>query len=81
MKDAGVNMLLTVGKVFGWPLPTVKTYAEGFFANVKDLAEGRVPALNDESWERANALNAQRYIKAVEAGNDEKAETILQEMF
>ena len=67
-------------KCIGIPASTIKTYTEGFIGNLEDLKEGRFPALNDESWERSNATNARRFIEALEAGDEAKAEAVMEEM-
>ena len=64
----------------GFPASTVKTYTQGIIGNVNDVLEGRIPALNDASWERSNATNARRFIKALEAGDEAKAEAVMEEM-
>ena len=75
-----LNLLTKAGNVAGIPADTVKTYTEGFIGNIKDVIEGRVPALNDESWERSNSVNAKRLIEAMEAGDTEKAGKVLEEL-
>lgn len=75
-----LNLLTKAGNVAGIPADTVKTYTEGFIGNIKDVIEGRVPALNDESWERSNSVNAKRLIEAMEAGDAEKAGKVLEEL-
>ena len=67
-------------KCIGIPASTIKTYTEGFIGNLEDLKEGRIPALNDESWERSAAVNANRYLKAWIADDDAKLETVKAEM-
>lgn len=73
--------LMTKGaKIAGIPADTVKTYYAGIKANVQDAIEGRIPALNDETWERATAVNANRFYKAWGAGDAEKMQTVLDEV-
>lgn len=67
-------------KCIGIPASTIKTYTEGFAGNLQDLKEGRIPALNDASWERSAAVNANRYLKAWIADNDAKLDTVKAEM-
>ena len=71
-------------KCIGIPASTIKTYAEGFIGNLNDLpylfSEGRIPALNDASWERSAAVNANRYLKAWIADDNAKLETVKAEM-
>jgi hypothetical protein len=76
----GLTLLLKGAKLAGIPADTIKTYAEGTIGNVKDLLEGRVPALNDESWERNAATNAGRYLKAWTAGDLTKVAMVKAEM-
>ena len=78
--EHGLAMLLKGAKLAGIPADTVKTYYEGLMGNAKDLAEGRIPALNDESWERSAAVNAGRYLKAWIANDIDKVERVEQEM-
>lgn len=80
IESHGLTLLLKGAKLAGLPADTVKTYAEGTIGNVKDLLAGRVPALNDESWERSAATNARRLIKAAVAGNMGKVDEVLAEM-
>lgn len=83
LKEFGTHMfsLLTkLGNLSGIPADTIKTYTEGFIGNIQDAIDGRIPALNDESWERDAATNARRYMKAIQAGDTEKAETVMEEM-
>ena len=75
-----MNLLVKGGKLAGIPADTVKTYFEGTKGNIQDAIDGRIPALNDESWERDAATNARRYMKAIQAGDTEKAETVMEEM-
>lgn len=76
----GLTMLLKATKMAGIPADTVKTYWQGIRGNVEDALDGRLPALNDESWERSEAVNAERYVKALEAGNSEKVDQVEAEM-
>ena len=82
-KDAE-NLVVKSLKCIGFPSSTIKTYVEGFVGNLKDVpylfSEGRIPALNDASWERSAAVNANRYLKAWIADDDAKLETVKAEM-
>lgn len=75
-----LNILTKGAKIAGIPADTVKTYYAGIKANVQDAIEGRIPALNDETWERATAVNANRFYKAWSAGDAEKMQTVLDEV-
>ncbi len=80
IESHGLTLLLKGAKLAGIPADTVKTYAVGTWGNVRDLLEGRVPALNDESWERSAATNAGRYLKAWIAGDLRKVDQVEAEM-
>lgn len=76
-----IGKLLTSGlECFGWPTKTAESYWNGIKGNVEDLANGRIPALNDETWERATSVNANRFYKAWGAGDAEKMQTVLDEV-
>jgi hypothetical protein len=75
-----MNLLLKGGKLAGIPADTVKTYFEGTKGNIQDAIEGRIPALNDESWERDAATNARRYLKAYLDNDTKKASAVLAEL-
>jgi hypothetical protein len=64
----------------GVPTTTAKSYWNGIKGNFADLKEGRIPALNDESWERATGVNAKRFFEAWEAGDEAKMQTVLNEV-
>lgn len=76
----GLAMLLKAAKLAGIPADTVRTYFNGIVGNVEDIANGRIPALNDESWERATGVNAKRFYEAWEAGDEAKMQTVLNEV-
>jgi hypothetical protein len=76
----GLAMLLKAAKLAGIPADTVRTYYNGIVGNVEDIANGRIPALNDESWERATGVNAKRFFEAWEAGDEAKMQTVLDEL-
>ena len=76
----GLALLTKAGKLAGIPADTIKTYVEGTLGNVEDLREGRIPALNDESWERSAGVNAERYLKAWLAGDLDKVDAVEAEM-
>lgn len=78
--DHALAMLLKTAKVVGVPADTVKTYVAGTIGNIEDIAAGRIPALNDESWERKAGVNAARYLRAWDAGDDSKMEEVIREM-
>lgn len=75
-----MNLLVKGGKLAGIPADTVKTYFEGTKGNIQDAIEGRIPALNDESWERDAATNARRYLKAYLDNDTKKASAVLAEL-
>lgn len=64
----------------GVPTTTAKSYWNGIKGNFDDLKEGRIPALNDESWDRKIGVNAQRLVKAAQAGDSQKVNSVLEEM-
>lgn len=74
------SLLTKVGNLSGIPADTIKTYTEGFIGNIQDAIEGRIPALNDESWERDAATNARRYLKAYLDNDTKKANAVLAEL-
>lgn len=76
----GLSLLLKGAKLAGIPADTVRTYWEGLVGNAKDAMDGRIPALNDESWERSADVNAERYLKAWIAGDLEKVDRVEAEM-
>ena len=78
--DHAMNLLVKGGKLAGIPADTAKTYFEGTKGNIQDAIEGRVPALNDESWERDAATNARRYLKAYLDNDTKKASAVLAEL-
>lgn len=80
IRSHGLSLLFKGAKLAGIPADTIKTYAEGTIENVKDLLDGRIPALNDESWERNEATNARRYLNAWIDGDREKVDAVEAEM-
>jgi hypothetical protein len=79
-RDHTLALLTKGAKLAGIPADTVKTYWNGIVGNVEDIAAGRVPALNDESWDRATAVNANRFYKAWLAGDKDKMRSVLSEV-
>lgn len=76
LKSAITNTL----KFIGIPASTITTYYEGIKGDIDDALNGRIPALNDESWERATGVNVNRYAKAWEAGDSAKMQAVIAEM-
>lgn len=78
--DHTLAMLRKGAKLAGIPADTVETYSKGIKDNFEDILAGRIPAINDESWERANSVNANRYYKAWQTGDEEKMGSVLEEL-
>lgn len=78
--DHALAALLKAAKIAGIPADTVRTYVEGTIGNIKDITEGRVPALNDETWERKAGVNAVRYLRAWDVDDSAKMEEIIREI-
>ena len=74
------KMLLKGAKLVGIPAETVKIYAAGLTGNLEDFQAGRIPAFNDESWERSDSLNANRYFNAWIKEDKQKASDVLNEL-
>lgn len=74
------KLLFKGAKVAGIPLDTIKTYSSGLLGNLDDIEAGRIPAFNDESWERSNSLNATRYLAAWTDGDTDKLSKVLKEL-
>ena len=70
----------SIAKTAGIPAQTMEAYVKGIVANVQDALNGRFPALNNESVDRTNTVNANRYYNALMNGNTEKAAAVLEEM-
>ena len=71
---------LDLATAFGIPAKTIKSYVLGARANVEDIIYGRLPAWNDVSEDRANGVNADRWLRAFTAGDAAKAQAVVDEM-
>jgi hypothetical protein len=79
LKKESLNLLKPLAQMTGMPIENIQKIGHGLYEHALDAAEGQLGSF-EAGLERSQKTNARRFTEALEYGDTEKANKILEEM-